>query len=149
MSDESNYEVGYKKPPKHTQFTTGDCPRRWRTGRPKGSRNLKTDLKEALSARIPIREGGRTRRISAQQALLKRLLAKALSGDVRAIERLIELALRLLPEDAPEGAAPPTAEEAEILARFIEEIRRRQGDADPAPDPDSASDEPGPEEPQT
>ena len=148
MSDDpKNYEVGYKRPPKHTQFTPGDCPRRWRTGRPKGSRNLKTDLKEALGARIPIREGGRTRRISVQQALLKRLLAKALSGDVRAIERLIELTIRLLPEDAPEGAAPPTAEEAEILARFIEEIRRRQGGA--APDPDSASDDSAPEEPQT
>ena len=104
MSDDpKNYEVGYKKPPKHTQFTTGDCPRRWRTGRPKGSRNLKTDLKEALGARIPIREGGRLRRISVQQALLKRLLAKALSGDVRAIERLIELTLRLLPEDGARG----------------------------------------------
>jgi hypothetical protein len=148
MSDDpKHYEVGYKRPPKDTQFTAGDCPRRWRTGRPKGSRNLKTDLKEALGARIPIREGGRTRRISVQQALLKRLLAKALNGDLRAIEKLVELKLRLLPEDAPEGEPPLTAEEAEILARFIEEIRRRQGGADPAPDPDS--DESDPEEPQT
>ena len=44
------YEVGYGKPPKHTRFQPGQSgnPR----GRPKGTKNLKTDLEEELSERV-------------------------------------------------------------------------------------------------
>jgi hypothetical protein len=144
MSDESNYEVGYKRPPKHTRFQKGQSgnPR----GRPRGSRNLKTDLAEELSTRITIREGNRTRKISAQQAALKRLLAKALAGDLRAITTLVELKLRLLPEDAPEVNAPISADEAEILAAFAEEIRRQQMPAEDGKSSDGRTDRAGPEE---
>ena len=130
----SEYEVGYKKTPKHSRFKPGQCgnPK----GRPKGSRNLKTDLAEELNTRVTIREGGRARKISAQQAAIKRLLAKALGGDLRALEKLFDLKLRLLPEDAPEGDAPISADEAEILAGFAEEILRRNAGADPTEDPD-------------
>ncbi len=40
------YDVGYRKPPKHTRFKPGQSgnPR----GRPKGTKNLKTDLIEEL-----------------------------------------------------------------------------------------------------
>ena len=43
---DDEYDVGYKKPPKRTQFKPGQSgnPR----GRPKGTKNLKTDLAEAL-----------------------------------------------------------------------------------------------------
>ena len=56
--------------------------RRWSGRRPRGSRNLKTDLAEELSTRITIREGNRTRKISAQQAALKRLLADIEAGRI-------------------------------------------------------------------
>jgi hypothetical protein len=52
--------VGYRRPPKEHQFKPGRSgnPR----GRPKGSKNEATIWRDVLSKRIPIREGGKTRR---------------------------------------------------------------------------------------
>jgi Family of unknown function (DUF5681)/Helix-turn-helix domain len=54
-------------------------------GRPKGTKNLKTDLMEELSERISISEGGKPKKLSKQRALLKSLAAKAIKGDARAM----------------------------------------------------------------
>ena len=45
---ESDYEVGYGKPPRHSRFVKGRSgnPR----GRPPGTKNLKTLLSEALKS---------------------------------------------------------------------------------------------------
>ena len=91
---EGSYEVGYCKPPRHTRFKPGESgyPR----GRPKGTRNLKTDLADELAERIVISERGRQRAISKQRAMLKQLMAKALKGDVRAASTILDRAERLL-----------------------------------------------------
>ncbi len=95
-----DHEVGYKKPPKHTRFKRGQSgnPR----GRPKGSRNLKTELAEELQELISVREGGTRRTISKQRAMLKGLTAKAVQGDARAANLLLNLVLRLLSQDEDE-----------------------------------------------
>jgi len=84
----SDYTIGYGKPPEHTRFPKGRSgnPK----GRPKGSKNLKTDLIEELEERISVREGGRVQRITKQRALVKTLIAKGLQGDVRAAEALMK-----------------------------------------------------------
>lgn len=127
------YEVGYGKPPKHTRFKPGQSgnPK----GRPKGTKNLKTDLIEELSETIDIREGGGTRRISKQRAVVKSLAARAIKGDARAASLLASLMLRLL--DTGEGALDVeeglTEEEAAIVQNYIDRAQRR-GDH-PAPEP--------------
>src|SRR6478609_8709514 len=89
-----DYEVGYGRPPQHTRFRPG-CSGNPK-GRPKGTQNLKTDLMEELSERISISEGGKPKKLSKQRALLKSLLAKAITkSDARAANILLNLMVRL------------------------------------------------------
>ena len=96
MSDE--YDVGYGKPPKHTQFKKGQSgnPR----GRPKGSKNLKTDLEDELNEFIVIKESGVGKKVTKQKAAVKSLTAKAINGDTKALPFLLNMIVQLLPPQA-------------------------------------------------
>lgn len=119
-----DYEVGYRKPPKHTRFKAGQSgnPR----GRPKGTKNLKTDLMEELGEKIVIREGDQSRRVSKQRAVVKSLVARTLKGDTRAASLLTSMMMRLLDtgEGAPTVAEPLLDDEREILQAFESRVRR-------------------------
>lgn len=88
----NDYQVGYGRPPIESRFRKGQSgnPK----GRPRGSKNLKTDLREELQQKILVREGDRSIRISKQRALVKTLMAKTLKGDGRAAAILINLIFR-------------------------------------------------------
>ena len=92
------YEVGYKKPPKHTQFKPGQSgnPK----GRPHGAKNLSTELLEELQEWVKVTESGKQKTISKQRAMLKALMAKAVQGDSRAANTLLNMFLRLVPREA-------------------------------------------------
>jgi len=68
--------VGYGKPPVHTRFKKGQSgnPK----GRRKGQRNVHTVVDEALSQRITIREGNRTRSVTKLDAVILTMVAAAL-----------------------------------------------------------------------
>ena len=117
-------DVGFKRPPKATQFKKGRSgnPR----GRPRGTRNFKTDLKETLSRPVQVTEAGRSRSISTQRAGLERLREKALRGDQRALDRMLELAERHAEDETAALAEEKlAASEAEILANYAERIREQ------------------------
>lgn len=69
---DDEYVTGYKKPPKHTQFKPGQSGNP--QGRPKGTKNLATDLDEELSEKILVTEGGKQRETTKQRAMLKSLV---------------------------------------------------------------------------
>ena len=83
-----DYEVGYRKPPKRGQFKKGQSGNA--NGRPKGTKNLKTDLLEEFSETIVVREGDRKNEISKQRALIKSLMARALNGDDRPAAKILD-----------------------------------------------------------
>jgi Family of unknown function (DUF5681) len=80
---ESLGEVGYKRPPKHTQWKKGQCgnPERKRKRSPRGVIAL---IDEVWREPISIVESGVPRRVSVFQAILSQLMLKELSGDRRA-----------------------------------------------------------------
>jgi hypothetical protein len=88
--DQKDYEVGHGKPPQHTRFQKGRSgnPK----GRPRGRRNFSKEIDEVLTARVVVSEHGRPRKVSSRMATLMRLREKALKGDGRAMDRLLELA---------------------------------------------------------
>ncbi len=119
-----SYEVGYGRPPKASQFPKGYSgnPK----GRPTGTRNLKTDLMEELGEQITLNEGGTPKTLSKQRALLKSLTARAIKGDGRAVNALLNLMLRVLdPDDGENPDEPLSADEQAILAKFEQRILAR------------------------
>ncbi len=139
-----DYEVGYGKPPQHTRFQPGRSgnPR----GRPRGTKNLKTDLIEELGEKILVREGDQSRRVSKQRAVVKAVVARTLKGDARAASLLLSMMMRLLDtgEGAPEATEPLHDDEREILQAFEERLRQDAADRATVPaNPDSKAPEDG------
>jgi hypothetical protein len=145
MSDE--YDVGYGKPPKDKQFKKGRSgnPR----GRPKGSRNFKTDLMEVLHSSVQLKDQAGSKRVSTQMASLLRLREKALKGDMKALDRLLQLALAYNDDTGDESTIAEVAQsDQSILDGFLEREQRRSetpattsndvADADESEDDDDA-----------
>jgi hypothetical protein len=65
----TDYSVGYRKPPQHSRFRPGQSGDP--TGRRKGVRNLSTDAQRTLTASVRVDSGGRSHNISTQEATLK------------------------------------------------------------------------------
>lgn len=120
-----DYDVGYGRPPKATQFKKGQSgnPR----GRSKGARNLKTDVKATLNLPVQLNRGGAAKTVRTQEAALLRLREKALSGDARSLDKLLELARRYNEDDDAEANdAPLLSEDRAILDGYVERQNRHR-----------------------
>ena len=76
------YEIGYRRPPESGRFKKGKSgnPK----GRPKGSTNFLTILERELGQSIVVNENGKKKTITRMQAMVKRIVAGALQGDLKA-----------------------------------------------------------------
>ena len=127
--DERTYDVGYGRPPREHRFKKGqsgnpDGARR-KSGRGRRrSKSLKAEIIDELQQKVVLTEGGRRRRVPRQTAVVKKLIADALSGDARARAELFRLANQA--ESSPDRANAEdligAAKDAEILERFRTEI---------------------------
>jgi hypothetical protein len=115
MSNQNHSDsVGYKQPPKGHQFQPGQSGNPG--GRPKGTRNFKSDLRDELSEIISFREGRREVSISKQRALIKRLVASAIDGDARSTATLMSFCARAFGDDNDDQQQAP--EDREIVQAF-------------------------------
>jgi Family of unknown function (DUF5681) len=119
-SAEPPYDVGYGKPPRHTQFRLSESgnPK----GRPKGARNLAMIVEDILNERVVVREGTRSRSISKRKALVLTLVNDALRSKPRAVVALLALLRglgQLGPESAVQAEETLSAQEHALLARLL------------------------------
>lgn len=126
-----DYEVGYRKPPKDSRFKPGQSgnPK----GRPKGTRNFRTDVKATLESRVNVTKDGKRRKISTQEATLLRLTEKALNGDIRALNQLLALAQTYNNEELPPPRKDLSGGDAALLeiynARLLSGATSGQADS--------------------
>ena len=114
----ANDEGGYRQPPNETRFKKGRSgnPK----GRPKGTRNLKTDIATLMKKRVTIREDGQRRNVSRQEALLLTLYAKAVQGDTKASSQLFAMLTKLQDQDsAPSQPDVVTDNDRAIVDDFL------------------------------
>jgi hypothetical protein len=119
------YEVGYGKPPKAGQFEKGRSgnPK----GRPRGSRSVESMLDKVTQESIPVTENGRTRRMPKSEAILRQLIAKALSGNLGAIKDVVALKRNFEAAPDPTRIDGPDAEKNRaVLQKFLEKARSAQ-----------------------
>ena len=80
----SESAVGYKRPPTATQFKPGQSGNP--NGRPKAATSSAVFLKKALARSVQHTENGIIKKVSRDEAIFLSLTAKAVKGDLKAIE---------------------------------------------------------------
>lgn len=119
------YEVGYKKPPKHTQFQPGHR-RENRNGRRKGSKNFDTAFENACKMTRHITIDGQRKKLSSEELIALQIVNKAVAGDMKALAIYLNEVKRQeerrahtrhIKEETPASDTPITLEEAEAAYR--------------------------------
>jgi len=122
-----DYEIGRGKPPRHAGFQKGRSgnPK----GRPKGSKNLATLLNQALDEKVYVTEDGVRRRVTKRELVIKQLVNKSATADLRAIKQLTDIVERVEPRTGASQAPaePPqlTATDREVIELFVARLRRQ------------------------
>jgi hypothetical protein len=146
----SDYEVGYCRPPKATQFAPGRSgnPR----GRPKARPSVGAILDAIIQQKIAVTENGRKRWIPGIEVILRQLLNQALRNDPKALKLLLSLMDRYV--EAPEAKVQLSElldEDQEILAEYLRPPRKPVGGSageaeEDVPEPSEKANREGPDD---
>ena len=92
--DNGDYKVGKNRPPQNNRFEVGDG--RPRGKRKKGTRNLATDLRAELDAKVTVTVGGKQTKVSRQRSIVMRMADNASRGQNPAIALTLDYQQRLV-----------------------------------------------------
>lgn len=119
--DHQPNKSGFGNPPSEHRFKKGQSGNR--KGRPKGTRNLKTDLAAMLNGNVEITVNGIHRRMTRQEAMLLSLFQRAVSKETGAAKTLLDLVVKLLPPDStPEIASVLSQSDQNIIDSYLRRI---------------------------
>ena len=82
------YSVGFKQPPRHTQFQPGQSGNPH--GRPKKKATVADVIQKELNARVAIVKDGKRQNVPMLTAIIKQLLTLAAKGDSKAFSNLMK-----------------------------------------------------------
>jgi hypothetical protein len=123
MSD-TDYQVGYGKPPRHTRFRKGG-PSANPRGRPR--KNLAELLVEGLNKPVTVTENGQRRKATVREAVVSQLINKSAREDLRATKMLLDI---MRDAEKQAGASPLTEArrrftpaDEEVVAQLIDRLR--------------------------
>ncbi|MFN4092190.1 MAG: DUF5681 domain-containing protein [Brevundimonas sp.] len=131
----SPYEVGYCRPPSQTQFKSGQSgnPK----GRPPGSRNMHTILREELEQKVQVTENGRPKMMTKRRVAVRQQVDKAVKGDPKAFSVLVKLDVQPIGpaggagvEGGPGPSEIPPAGYDDVVSDFLRSIQQQQGGSD-------------------
>ena len=134
MSETDDYTIGYRKPPRHSQFKKGQ------SGNPGGRRrslaaNAHSALATVLARRVTVAgEEGETR-MSQLEAFMQDLVRKARGGDTRCMKLVLDRLSEL------EASTPAQRELESLSQKAVREEERGNGAAGftpEMPDPPAA-----------
>jgi hypothetical protein len=108
------YEVGYGKPPKHTQWKENESGNI--RGRPPGAKNNKKRIKRMLDEPQPVKIGDKVRSLSTFELSLQRISEGVRKGDKTAVARAISLGLELDKHEEAKAHASPAVPAVEPLS---------------------------------
>ena len=94
-----DYAVGYCRPPKASQWKPGQSA--YPAGRPKGSKNEDTIVREVMNRKVALSLGGNVRKVSLLEAVWTKIADDALKGNAKA-QALITNRARSLETTDPE-----------------------------------------------
>jgi uncharacterized protein DUF5681 len=113
MSEPEDHEVGYKKPPKATQWKPGYSgnPK----GRPKKTKDFERLLDQELSQPIRITDGEQVLSMTKREVLIKSIVNAALKGD-RSSQKIVFSFMKT--QLAIEAFEPDATDREALLALF-------------------------------
>ena len=115
------YEVGYGKPPKETQFKKGQSrnPKR----RPRHVKTRGKLLSEVLDAKVSVIEDGRRRKIPNVEAMCKQVVNRAAQGDKKSTQAV----LRMIKTFYRHGAKPDSKKASRTMNPAVRLILPNDG----------------------
>lgn len=87
--DDDDHDVGYAKPPTHSQFKPGQSGNPG--GRPKGSKSVHKVMQEVCEEVVVVTENGQKKKMTKLEVATASLFGKASKGDVNAIKLFLSL----------------------------------------------------------
>jgi len=115
-------QVGPGNPPLHSRFKPGQSGNP--AGRPPKERSLVRLIEKELDVEVTVTENGAPQRLSKREALAKRTVNSALTGDAKALQTLV----RLIGTGSSNDAADQEQIDPQILASLLQRLIANQGE---------------------